>query len=174
MVRSPSLWLWSLVLAVAGLPRWLLAACIMLLTLISSDFNSEASAHPPFLSGSALSALVADDLPVDATGQASKAESQSLPRLFSAITGSVVLAMAQSSHLLRAESLQRGRNATIEPPYVLLLDWALPWVVLLLCGLGLCLALLYQRHVFRDRFGRFSAAFWNRKHLQYRFTHTAA
>ncbi len=174
MVRSPSLWLWSRGLTVAGLPRWLLAACIMLLMLISSDFNSEASAHPPFASGSALSALVADDLPVDATGQVSKAESQSLPRLFSAITGSAVLAMAQSSHLLRAESLQRGRNATIEPPYVLLLDWALPWVVLLLCGLGLCLALLYQRHVFRDRFSRFSAAFWNRKHLQYRFLHTAA
>ena len=146
----------------------------MLLAFISSDFNSEASAHPPFVSGSALSALVVDYLPIDATGHPSKAESQSLPRLFSAITGSAALAMAQSSHLLRAESLQRGRNATIEPPYVLVLDWALPWVLLLLCGLGLCLALLYQRHVFRDRFSRFSAGFWNRKHLQYPFTHTAA
>ena len=165
-------------MAVAGLPRWLLAACIMLLAFISSDFNSEASAHPQFISGSALSALVVDYAPLDAmgyaTGHETKAESQSLPRRFSAITGAAALAMAQSSHLLRAESLQRGRNATIEPPYVLLLDWALPWVLLLLCGLGLCLALLYQRHVFRDRFSRFTAAFWNRKHLQYRFLHTAA
>ena len=174
MVRSPSVWLWSRVLTVAGLPRWLLAACIMLLTFISSDFYSEASAHPQLVPGSALSALVADYSPSDAMGHSSKAESQSMPWLFSAVTGNAALAMAQSSPLLRAESLQRGRNTTIEPPYVLVLDWALPWVLLLLCGLGLCLALLYQRHVFRDRFSRFSAAFWNRKHLQYRFTHTAA
>ena len=150
MLRSPLRLLWSLVLTVAGLPKWLLAAWIMLLALISSDFHAEASAPH------------------------SELTSQSLPRQLGALLGNAALAMAHSSHPFRAEPAYRGRGSDMAAPYLLLHEWSMEWVLLLLCGLALCQALLYPKQSFLAQFSRFTAAQWNRKHLQYRYTHTAA
>ena len=173
MLRSPLRLLWSLVLTVAGLPKWLLAAWIMLLALISSDFHAEASAHPQLLSGAAWSEPLADGSPVSEMAS-HRVASPSQPRQLDLLLGHAALAMAHSSHPFRAEPAYRGRGSDMAAPYLLLHEWSMEWVLLLLCGLALCQALLYPKQSFLAQFSRFTAAQWNRKHLQYRYTHTAA
>ena len=102
MLRSPLRLLWSLVLTVAGLPKWLLAAWIMLLTLISSDFHAEASAHPQLLSGAAWSERLVEPPSLPDAAPHSELTSQSLPRQLGALLGNAALAMAHSSHPFRA------------------------------------------------------------------------
>ena len=174
MLRSPLRLLWSLVLTVAGLPKWLLAAWIMLLALISSDFHAEASAHPQLLSGAAWSERLVEPPSLPDAAPHSELTSQSLPRQLGALLGNAALVVAQASQSLRAEPAHRGRGSEMAAPYLLLHEWSMEWVLLLLCGLGLFLALLYPKQSFLAQFSRFTAALWNRKHLQYRFTHTAA
>ena len=174
MLRSPLRLLWSLVLTVAGLPKWLLAAWIMLLALISSDFHAEASAHPQLLSGAVWGGGLAGPPALPGGAPPSELTSQSLPRQLGALLGNAALAMAHSSHPFRAEPAYRGRGSDMAAPYLLLHEWSMEWVLLLLCGLALCQALLYPKQSFLAQFSRFTAAQWNRKHLQYRYTHTAA
>lgn len=174
MLRSPLRLLWSLFLTVAGLPKWLLAAWIMLLALISSDFHAEASAHPQLLSGAVWSERLAEPQSLPDAAPHSELTSQSLPRQLGALLGNAALVVAQASQSLRAEPAHRGRGSEMAAPYLLLHEWSMEWVLLLLCGLGLFLALLYPKQSFLAQFSRFTAALWNRKHLQYRFTHTAA
>lgn len=161
-------------MTVAGLPKWLLAAWIMLLALITSDFHAEVAAHPQLLSGSAWSERVVDSPSLQDAATHSQLSSPSQPRQLGALLGNVALAMAHSSHLLRAEPAYRGRGSGLDAPYLLLHEWSMEWVLLLLCGLGLCLALLYPKQSFLAQFSRFTAALWNRKHLQYRFAQICA
>lgn len=173
MLRSPLRLLWSLVLTVAGLPKWLLAAWIMLLALMSSDFHAEAAQHSQLLSGAAWSEPLADGSPVSEMAS-HRVASPSQPRQLDLLLGHAALVVAQASQSLRAEPAHRGRGSEMAAPYLLLHEWSMEWVLLLLCGLGLFLALLYPKQSFLAQFSRFTAALWNRKHLQYRFTHTAA
>jgi len=69
--------------------------------------------------------------------------------------------------------MQRLRADQPLIPYMLLCEWSMQLVWLLLSGLALCLPLLYKKHALRDRFGQLTSRFWNPKHLQYRFCHTA-
>ena len=161
-------------MTVAGLPKWLLAAWIMLLALMSSDFHAEAAAHSQLLSGSAWSERQAEPPSLPDAAPHSELSSQSQPRQLDLLLGHAALVVAQTSQSLRAEPAHRGRGSEMAAPYLLLHEWSMEWVLLLLCGLGLFLALLYPKQSFLAQFSRFTAALWNRKHLQYRFTHTAA
>jgi hypothetical protein len=82
---------------------------------------------------------------------------------------------AVQQHLgLRTEYMQRLQDDEARVSYTLLCEWSMQLVWLLLSGLALCLPLLYEKHAFRDRFGQLTSRFWNPKHLQYRFCHTAS
>ena len=174
MLRSPLRLSRSLVLTVAGLPKWLLAAWIMLLALITSDFHAEVAAHPQLLSGSAWSERVVDSPSLQDAATHSQLSSPSQPRQLDLLLGHAALVVAQAFQSLRAEPAYRGRGSGLDAPYLLLHEWSMEWVLLLLCGLGLCLALLYPKQSFLAQFSRFTAALWNRKYLQDRFAQICA
>ncbi|MFM4944399.1 hypothetical protein ACEUC3_14495 [Aeromonas bivalvium] len=87
--------------------------------------------------------------------------------------GAVKFIGTHQSHLLRLEHAQLREDERPPLDYQLIADWSAAFCQLLLGGLLLCRALLYQRHSFRDQFRAIHRHWLCRRHLQYRFSQSA-
>jgi len=155
--------------------KWSIAACIMLLGVLLADSYSAVDGYP--LNTVSWSQGVSQPQGIQGWQNATPSDGvktisagHQAQRQVSTDPDGVVT----SQHAgLRTEHMQRLREDQPLIPYVLLCEWSMQLVWLLLSGLALCLPLLYKKHALRDRFGQLTSRFWNPKHLQYRFCHTA-
>ena len=158
--------------------KWSTVACIMLLGVLLSDSYSVAHPHPHNSSGGLVTASWSQSAVKSQEWQNTASHGVIAPisaghqaqRQVSPDHDGVVTSQQSG---LRTEHMQRLREDQPLIPYVLLCEWSMQLVWLLLSGLALCLPLLYKKHALRDRFGQLTSRFWNPKHLQYRFCHTA-
>lgn len=157
-------------LTISCAAKWFLASCLMVLLLFLSDSHSDTSARP-LPSSLSPSHLLLHAEP----GERIKDGSSPLSSSQQGVTGRVGYNahLANGLRAWRGEPVMRSRSGELPAPYLLLHEWSMTLVHLLLCGLALCLPLLYHKQAFLNCFSRFSARRWNPRDLQYRFCHAS-